>query len=69
MKNFEIQFNDFRPLSHEEMKGINGGYGYHPSNAPGAQAVGKALWSGISDFVSGFAEGYENARRHNGRLH
>ena len=68
MKTFEIQFNDFESLTDEEMKIFNGGYGYHASTAPGAEAVGKAFWGCVRTFISGFSDGYNDATRHKGNL-
>ncbi|WP_028666577.1 hypothetical protein [Runella zeae] len=55
-------------LSISEMKLIEGGYGWHPYHNAAAEQVGKAFWAGISSFIDGFAEGYNNATRKGGSL-
>lgn len=63
METITLQNNELYELSDLEMRDYNGGYGYHSSNAPGAEAVGKAFWSSVNSFIDGFIDGYNDARK------
>jgi hypothetical protein len=58
MKQLEMSNFGVLEMEHEEMREVDGGYGYHVSQKAGSDTVGKFFGSVYDGFAEGFTNGY-----------